>query len=189
MPGLKERRLNMETAPRSSAPPLSTAPSIQALRSADNSRFWADEVVDFVASSPRRGGTEPGSGCIRAWFLAAKFWVSRDGMPAVMDQWCAICWMRGGGRALVEGRMRRMSQWMLRARRCSVEIFVGRIIQRTTWDITKGVKFEDLRVERKVGRAMVGWRDMRWRVQSGIVKIEGNGSQGVTILSAVSTKY
>lgn len=58
---------------------------------------------------------------------------------------------------------------MLRARRCSVESLVGRIIQRITRDTTKGVMFEDLRVERKVAMLVVGWRERRWRVQSGIV--------------------
>jgi len=71
-----------------------------------------------------------------------------------------------------------MSQAMFRARRCSVDILVGKIIQRITRETTRGLAVLDLRVERNVdkGLGVVLWRARRWSVQSGIVnEVDGVG--------------
>jgi hypothetical protein len=45
------------------------------------------------------------------------------------------------------------------------------MIQRITRDTTRGLTFDDARVDRKVdnGFGVVGYRARRWRVQSGIL--------------------
>lgn len=64
-----------------------------------------------------------------------------------------------------------MSQAMFRARRCSVEILVGRIIHRITRETTRGLMLLVLRVDRNVdsGLGVVLCKARRWSVQSGIV--------------------
>lgn len=61
---------------------------------------------------------------------------------------------------------------MFRARRCSVESFDGRIIQRITREMTSGEMLADFKVDRKVkmGLGVVLWRATRWSVQSGILE-------------------
>jgi hypothetical protein len=56
---------------------------------------------------------------------------------------------------------------MFRARRWSVEIWVGRMIQRITRATTRGFVVLDWRVERNVGSGLgvVGSRARRWMVQ------------------------
>jgi hypothetical protein len=64
-----------------------------------------------------------------------------------------------------------MCHRMLRASKCSVEIYVGRMIQRITRDTTSGLRFDDARVDRKVdkGFGVVVWSARRWIEQSGIL--------------------
>jgi hypothetical protein len=71
--------------------------------------------------------------------------------------------------------MSRRSHWMFRARRCSVESFEGRIIQRMTRDTTSGDAFADFIVDKKVkmGLGVVLWRARRWSVQRGILAVAG----------------
>lgn len=125
---------------------------------------------------------DAGSGCNRVLFLAAKLVTRREGTPAVMLQWAATRAVISLGKAVVEGRISRMSQAVLRARRCSVESFVGRIIQRITREITRGFSVLDCRVERNVERGfgVVVCRARRWRVQSGIVAV-GAGARIVSL--------
>jgi hypothetical protein len=67
--------------------------------------------------------------------------------------------------------MRKRSHETLRARRCSVDMAVGRIIHLITRDRTSGEMFADLRVERNVERGfgVEVWRARRWIVHSGIL--------------------
>jgi hypothetical protein len=66
--------------------------------------------------------------------------------------------------------MRRMDQWMLRARSSEVEWTVGRIIHRRTREIIRGlrVSFWEWRAWRKDGRVVEGVRERRWIAQMGI---------------------
>jgi hypothetical protein len=75
------------------------------------------------------------------------------------------------GSLSVLGRIRRMSHLMFLARRCSVEILVGKMIHRITRDTTSGLTELDARADRNVdtGLGVVLWRASKWRVQSGIV--------------------
>jgi hypothetical protein len=81
---------------------------------------------------------------------------------------------REGGREVVEGRMRRMSQWMFRARSSGVERLLGRIIQRITRDMIRGLRVSlwECRACRKSGRVVEGVRERRWIAQMGILMLE-----------------
>lgn len=151
--------------------PLWMKESIQASRSAESSRSWLDCFVFFVELGGLNGGSVPAPGCNNFSFVLAKSLVSREGTPAVTLQWCCTSVAMLVGSASVLGRMRRRSHVMLRARRCSVEILVGRMIQRITRETTRGLMGLDLRADRKVdiGLGVVLWSARRWRVHSGIV--------------------
>lgn len=79
--------------------------------------------------------------------------------------------MREGGSADVLGRIMNRSQGMLRASKFSVDIRLGRIIQRTTREITSGAALDDLSVERNVesGFGVVLCSERRWSVHSGML--------------------
>jgi hypothetical protein len=66
---------------------------------------------------------------------------------------------------------RNRSQWMFCARRFSMEMRVGRMIQRMTREMMMGLRLDDFRVERNVERGfgVVGCRARRWSVQRGMV--------------------
>jgi hypothetical protein len=83
-------------------------------------------------------------------------------------------WGRGVGRGVVVGRMRRMSQWMFLARSSGVERVVGRIIQRITREMTRGliVSLWECKAFRKSGRVVEGVRERRWIAQTGILMLE-----------------
>lgn len=86
----------------------------------------------------------------------------------MMCQWCEMRLVREGGKVVLDGRMRRMSQWMFCARREEVERVVGRTIQRMTREMTIGVMGAEERVSRKVWIVVEGVREIRWRVRRGI---------------------
>ena len=69
--------------------------------------------------------------------------------------------------------MSKMSQAVLRARRCSVERLVGRMIHRITRETTSGEMLAVRRVERNVERGfgVVWWRARRWMVRRGMVGV------------------
>lgn len=67
------------------------------------------------------------------------------------------------------GKMTRMSQWMFLARRGTVESVVGRMIQRITRDMTRGLRSVDERDKRNLGIEVEGLRERRWIVQIGIL--------------------
>ncbi len=70
----------------------------------------------------------------------------------------------------MDGRIRRRSQWIFLARSSEVEREVGRIIHRTTRDMTSGFRVSlcECRVVRKEG--IVSVRERRWIAQTGILK-------------------
>lgn len=63
--------------------------------------------------------------------------------------------------------MRRMSQWMFCERSLEVDVLVGRMIQRITFEITRGLAGDEERVWRNLGIGVLSER--RWRVQIGIL--------------------
>lgn len=75
------------------------------------------------------------------------------------------------GREDVPGRRMRRSQCVLWARRGTVERALGRMIQRITLLWIIGVNEADRREEMKEGIVVVGVRERRWSVQSGIVAV------------------
>ncbi len=132
-----------------------------------------DGKAELDGRGGEMGGREVGSGWRSFSFVCEKLVTRREGTPAVILQWWEIRFWIWAGRGSVEGRMRSISHAMLRARRCSVEMCVGRMIQRITREITRGLRAVEESVERKVGRGegVVGWRARRWSVQSGILSV------------------
>lgn len=83
MPGLKARRLSMETAPR---PEDFEKEATQEESLVVNSRPWALEATRGLSREPVKAGIEPGGGCRIPLLRSAKPLTRRDGTPAVMDQ-------------------------------------------------------------------------------------------------------
>jgi hypothetical protein len=63
--------------------------------------------------------------------------------------------------------MRRMSQWMFCAKSSEVDVLAGRMIQRITFEITRGLVGDEERVCRNWGIGV--FRERRWSVQIGIL--------------------
>jgi hypothetical protein len=80
-----------------------------------------------------------------------------------------MCGCSEDGSGEVEARLRRMSQWMFCARRASVDVWEGRIIQRTTRAVVKGLMPLACTASRNCGMLVEGARERRWSVQTGIV--------------------
>ena len=66
-----------------------------------------------------------------------------------------------------------MSQWMFLARRAGTDMLVGRIIQRITFEMMRGLMEVEWRVERKVWIVVEGVRERRLIVQTGIFLYSG----------------
>lgn len=92
-------------------------------------------------------------------------------MPTVTCHSAAILEDIEAGREDVPGRSMRRSQCVFWARRGTVEMDFGRMIQRTTLLWTIGVNGAERREERKDGIVVAGVRERRWSVQSGIVAV------------------
>jgi hypothetical protein len=75
------------------------------------------------------------------------------------------------GKGSEDGRMTKRSQWIFFARREGTEMLVGRIIQRITFEMMRGLIEVEWRVERKFWREVEGVREMRLMVQTGILVI------------------
>jgi hypothetical protein len=67
--------------------------------------------------------------------------------------------------------MRRRSQWMFFARREGTDIVVGRIIQRITFEMVRGLIEVERRVERKFWIEVEELRERRLIVQTGIFTV------------------
>jgi hypothetical protein len=79
-----------------------------------------------------------------------------------------------GGKGSEDGRMTKRSQWIFFARREGTEMLVGRIIQRITFEMVRGLIEVEWRVERKFWREVEGVRERRLMVQTGILVVERN---------------
>ena len=93
------------------------------------------------------------------------------GTPAVTLHFADTFSRTEDGRSEGPGKRTTRSQEMFLARSPEVESCFGRIIQRTTREIKRGAfsVVEYLRVVRKEGREVVGLRERRCSVQSGIL--------------------
>ena len=120
--------------------------------------------------APVSDGTEVASGCRRDGFFVAKSFVSRDGMPAVVDHWHSTCCCREDGSDVLSRVMRRISQGLRGWSRGEVSIFSGVMIHRTTLDTIKGFNEVDLRALRKPGTVVDCVSDMRWMSARGMLR-------------------
>jgi len=165
LPGRKESRFSIETAPVGAEDEV-----IQERRGPERVRSWEVGVRSGVVRKPVRGGMSDGAGWSSLSFFWGKSFRRREGTPAWRVKVCWICGWRIGGRGSVEGVMRRMSQCMFWARSSDVEMLVGRIIQRITRAMVRGLREVFVwMVVRNWERGVLGVRERRWIVQIGIM--------------------